>query len=425
MLEAGRLLLSCSDKFKNQATYRSDCVEVMRQLFNDHGAQLYKQFSEAYAGRDAATLTPLSQEFLELIADNDKIFSAGDFTLLGTWIAAARAKGKSQAESDLMERNARQLITLWTPTPTDLSDYAYRQWGGLTRDFHLPRWKNFFDNVQKSLQGQPVPPQFTDTAFEIAWVKATTPTYPAKPETDAVETAKALFAKYEPKFAASVAAWKASKDEIKFWEWSLANSAKAEPILEWNVTKKLNKLGPGTYMVEVKYLRGNNAIQVKKAELFQKTEMAVDDASISVDEHVGQGGVATKDNAYTLTVNQIKPHAQYLLRLSAAGMGGNDSAGIITLRRIPAKEGQKYVGRWEYPADGAIFMREFLVDGTANLYANGAKTGHFNDVGWDYVDGNLVLKRANGDVIEIHKLKDDGTLLFTKQPHYGPAKKLK
>jgi alpha-N-acetylglucosaminidase len=333
MLEAGRLLLSCNAKFKNQATYRNDCVEVFRQLFNDHGVQLYQRLSEAYARQDAAELATLSQEFLELLADNDKIFSAGDYTLLGKWIADARAKGATPAESDLLERSARQQITLWTPVPTDLSDYAYKQWGGLTRDYYLPRWRNFFDNAQKSLQDPKVRANFTGQAAEIAWVKATAPTYPAKPETDAAKTAKALFAKYEPRFAASVAYWKASKAEAKLWEWSLANSAAVEQTLKWDVTQKLKTLGAGTYSVRIEYQRGNKAIKIAKAELLKKTAMAVNDESISVDEHPGRSGVETKDNVYTVTVKQLDAEAQYLLQVSASGDGGNDSHGRIVISK--------------------------------------------------------------------------------------------
>ncbi len=333
MLEAGRLLLSCSDKFKNQATYRSDCVEVMRQLFNDHGVQLYNQFSEAYSRKDAARFSTLSKEFLNLMADNDKIFSAGEFTLLGKWLAAARAKGSNKDESDFLERSARQQITLWTPVVTDLNDYAYKQWGGLTRDYYLPRWRKFFDNVQKSFHDPNIPTSYECGATEIAWVKATTPVYPVKPESDAVKTAKALFTQYEPRFAASVAYWKAAKDEIKLWGWTLANSAQAEQTLQWDLTRKLQSVGAGTFTVEIQYQRGNNAIKVSKVELFRKTTMAVDEERISLDEHAGQSGVVTKDNVYTVEVKQLDKNAQYLLRMAAAGVGGNDSYGRIVIRK--------------------------------------------------------------------------------------------
>lgn len=333
MLEAGRLLISCHDKFKGQATYRNDCVEVMRQLFNDYGVQLYEQLSDAYARRDADAFAALSQEFLELMADNDKIFSAGDFTLVGKWIAAARDRGATPAESDFLERSARQQVTLWTPKPTDLSDYAYKQWGGLTRDYYLPRWRNFFENVQKSLQDPKVRPAYTGAEAEIAWTQATTPSYPARPESDAAETARTLFAKYEPKFAASVAQWQAGKEEAKLWQWSLANSSQAEQVLNWDVTHKLKKLGPGTYTVQVEYQRGNKAIMVRKAELFEKTAMAVIEERIAGDEHPGRSGAVTKDNVYALQAKQVKPDAQYFLRISAAGDGGNDSHGRIVIRK--------------------------------------------------------------------------------------------
>jgi hypothetical protein len=333
MLEAGRLLLSCSDKFKNQATYRSDCVEVFRQMFNDHGVQLYERLSEAYSRKDAARFAALSQEFLDLMADNDQIFSAGDYTLLGKWIADARAKGINQAESDFLERSARQQITLWTPVVTDLNDYAYKQWGGLTRDYYLPRWRKFFENVQKSFQDPDVPTSYECGDAEIAWVKATTPAYPVKPETDAVETAKALFAKYEPRFAASVAYWKASKDEAKLWQWSLANSNQAEQTLKWDVTQKLKTLGAGTYTVQVEYQRGNKAIMVRKVELLKRTAMAVNDERISGDEHASRSGVVTKNNVYNIEVKQLEADAQYILQIAAAGDGGNDSHGRIVIKK--------------------------------------------------------------------------------------------
>jgi len=50
--------------------------------------------------------------------------------LLGNWLAEARAWGQSTGECDLCERNARELLTIWT-SAYNISDYANRQWNGL------------------------------------------------------------------------------------------------------------------------------------------------------------------------------------------------------------------------------------------------------------------------------------------------------
>lgn len=141
MVQAARFLLSSHSKFSAKATYRSDCVEAFRQLLNDYGVQIYQQLSEAFDRKDRAGFARLSKEFLQVVSDCDRVYSCGEETLLGTWIEAAKAKASTRAEKEMLERNARQLITLWTPKETDLSDYAYRQWSGLTRDYYLPRWR--------------------------------------------------------------------------------------------------------------------------------------------------------------------------------------------------------------------------------------------------------------------------------------------
>jgi alpha-N-acetylglucosaminidase len=209
MVQAARLLFSCHDELHNQATYRSDCVEAFRQLFNDYGVQIYEQLSEAYAARDSAAFAELAEVFLEVLSDCDRVYSCGEYTLFGRWIAAARSKGANQAEKDLLERNARQLVTLWTPEPTDLTDYAYRGWGGLTRDYYLPRWKEFLQRAKDSLGDPAVSLTLDDSAKWAGWVKTTGGNYETRPIADAADTARSLWLKYESRFEAGTAYWRA------------------------------------------------------------------------------------------------------------------------------------------------------------------------------------------------------------------------
>lgn len=336
MLEAGRLLFSCSARFRSLPTYRGDCIEAMRQLFQDHGTQLYARFSAAHTRGDAAEFATLSAEFLELLADCDRLFSAGEYTLLGTWIAEARAKGADEAEKKLLERNARQQITRWTPGVSDLNDYSYRQWGGLFRDYYLPRWRKFFRNVERSFRDPKVSTVYEPDADEAAWINAAASAYPTRPESDAVDTAEGLFRKYENRFAVSVDHWRKSQAEDSLWVWSLADSEATEQVLQWDVTRKLRELGAGAYSVRVENQRGNHAVLVRKVELLEKTAMAVNDALVASDGRETPPLWPARENAYTLDAKNIRDETQYILRISVAGCGGNNAHGRIVITRRQA-----------------------------------------------------------------------------------------
>ena len=333
MLQAGSYLLACRTKFSRQATYQSDCVELFRQLFNDYGVQIYEQLSDAYTRKDIQAFSRLSKELLHVLADCDRIYSTGEHTLLGKWIADARAKGTSKAEKDLMERNARQLITLWTPNETDLTDYAYRQWGGLTHDYYLPRWQAFLKRAAASLSDPSVSLNANDNSQWESWVKSTSTHYPIEPIGDPVATAAQLWARYHTQFEAGVAYWRGKKDEAKRWSWSLSGSSKQNQTLQWDITEKLRSIGAGPIRISIDYQSGNNAIKITQVELLRKTEMAVNGARVSVDVHSGRSGVVTKDNVYALDAGVLDPHAQYLVLISASGDGGNDSHGRIVVSK--------------------------------------------------------------------------------------------
>ena len=47
----------------------------------------------------------------------------------------ARAWGQTAEEKNLMEFNARNLVTLWGPRG-EIADYASKQWSGLIADYY-------------------------------------------------------------------------------------------------------------------------------------------------------------------------------------------------------------------------------------------------------------------------------------------------
>ena len=131
--------------------------------------------------------------------DMDALLSTRQDFLLGKWINEARSNGITPQESDLYERNARDLVTLWGDKNSPLREYSNRQWGGLIKGFYKPRWQMFFAALDQSLANKT---QFDAKAFENkvkdwewAWVNKHDK-YPAVTSGNSVEVAKRIFNKY-------------------------------------------------------------------------------------------------------------------------------------------------------------------------------------------------------------------------------------
>ena len=133
-----------------------------------------------------------SQKFLNLILLQDQLLGTRAEFRLGRWINSARALGVTPEEIALYEWNARVQVTTWgnrnAAERGGLRDYAHKEWNGLLKDFYYVRWKLYFDNLSRKMEGETIPE--TDFyAVEEAWVKRTNP-YQAEPEGDCVDTAK-------------------------------------------------------------------------------------------------------------------------------------------------------------------------------------------------------------------------------------------
>ena len=85
---------------------------------------------------------------------------------------------------------------------------------------------------------------------------------------------------------------------------------------------------------------------------------------------------------------------------------------------------EQFVGSWEYPYGGATYRRQFNIDRTAKLYVNGQPLSVWNGFTWDYDDGRIIVKNADGLVDGVHKLVDTDTLVFVLH-NFGQAKRVK
>ena len=115
--KAWQLLLRAGKDLGGTETYRHDLVNIARQALSNHAGQLYARTVAAYNAQDAAAYRRSSQEFLQLIYDINELLATNDEFLLGPWIEDAKRWGRTGAERDRLEWNARRVLTLWGRTP--------------------------------------------------------------------------------------------------------------------------------------------------------------------------------------------------------------------------------------------------------------------------------------------------------------------
>jgi len=196
--------LSLAGRLGSVDPYRLDAVNLTRQLLSNLSNTLVKDVDAAYRRGDLASLRTAGRRLLEMIEDLDALLATREEFLLGRWLADAKRWAADDAESRLLEWNARNLITLWGTQCTegmfdDLNGYAQKQWSGLFKGYDLPRWKAFLGTLEACLSsGRPF--ERAGYAREMcAWEQAWSwgrETYPAAPSGDPLGLAEALLIKY-------------------------------------------------------------------------------------------------------------------------------------------------------------------------------------------------------------------------------------
>jgi Alpha-N-acetylglucosaminidase (NAGLU) tim-barrel domain/Alpha-N-acetylglucosaminidase (NAGLU) C-terminal domain/Alpha-N-acetylglucosaminidase (NAGLU) N-terminal domain len=179
-------LLETKAELRGSSAYRYDLVDVARQTLANQSRVLLPKIQAANTAKDAAKFRELTAQWMEKIALLNKIVGTNDAFLLGPWLAAARAAGKTTAEQDEFEFDARSLLVEWGPAasaPTNIHDYANREWNGLL-EFYAERWKLYFDSLQTALEKNEPAKTIDWFAVHESWAKRTN-RYAERPEGDA------------------------------------------------------------------------------------------------------------------------------------------------------------------------------------------------------------------------------------------------
>lgn len=196
VIRAARRMVSAAGRFEGNANFEYDLVDIVRQAIAEKGRLTEKVAEAAYAAGDAGLYRAAADRFLRLIDWQDELLGTRPEFRVGAWIARARSLGKTPAEKDLYEWNARVQVTTWgnreAADAGGLHDYAHREWNGLLKDFYGMRWRAWFAYQTQRLEGgDPEPIDFY--ALEEPWTRATKG-YSAAPEGACVPTVRRIFA---------------------------------------------------------------------------------------------------------------------------------------------------------------------------------------------------------------------------------------
>ncbi|MBS1654807.1 MAG: alpha-N-acetylglucosaminidase [Bacteroidetes bacterium] len=179
--------------------FRSDLVSVGRQVLGNYFKNVRDEFTEAYKNKDVAALEQKGKQMIAIINDMDRLLATDKNSLLGNWIAMARAMGKTSTEKEYYEHDAKRILTVWGQKGRGLVDYANRSWAGLMKTYYGKRWQLFIDQVIAAVKAGK---EFDDKAFlvqvkdfEEKWV--TMPVqYASHPTGNSIAISKALYTKY-------------------------------------------------------------------------------------------------------------------------------------------------------------------------------------------------------------------------------------
>eukprot|EP01133_Synstelium_polycarpum_P014956 gene14956-17683_t len=144
------------------ATFSYDIAEITIQALSNRFMTSYLSMMAAVQSNNQDQFDQASLECMNLISDVDAMAATQPMLMVGNWTSRARTWAAGNQSVEPYEFNARNQITLWGPPGSDVHDYAYHLWSGLTQDFYGGRWQLFIKDLSASMETS-VP--FNSTAF--------------------------------------------------------------------------------------------------------------------------------------------------------------------------------------------------------------------------------------------------------------------
>ncbi len=311
--KAVKLFLSCSGQLKSQQLYRNDAIAFTAQYLARAVDQRLADATTALKADDKKVADTCMNQALAMMDNMDTLLNSHTIYRLERWVDMARAWGTTPAEKNYYEQDAKRQITLWGGP--SLSEYAAKVWSGLIRGYYMTGWKLWY-NAQRNNK------PFNMRQWEEKWI--TTPTrFSHKTFADPVSQTRLLIKQadnWEPKnvmqtiFGKAVARWKRGQTTEQY------------KLRDWDISSFIT--GPGKYRILFSYTSGAHRLDIDWVCLMENKK------EIARDSHYGTTGIVNKNNSYILDLKSYNPTAKYILRAKIKSAGGNNSNGIVYLKRI-------------------------------------------------------------------------------------------
>ena len=141
------LFLSCAGSLGSSQLYRNDLVELVVQHAGSTVDSLLRKAGAFHRASKFGLRDTMVERSLLLMGEIDRLLAARPDRRLERWIAYARAWGRSQAERDYYEADAKRQVTVWGGPV--LSEYAAKVWSGLIRDYYAERWRLYYKALKE------------------------------------------------------------------------------------------------------------------------------------------------------------------------------------------------------------------------------------------------------------------------------------
>ena len=221
---------------------------------------------------------------LPLSRKKDQVLGTNKEFLVGTWIQRAidlsEAYDEDDFSKDMLERNARALITTWGSYEMSslifshdgvnysggtLQDYANRQYAGLTKDYYYPRWEKWISSLRETFDEEDYEDYTFDEGFELGWNWSLDHNaYTTEASGDVKELAKKIFAEYglNDDFRIHIDITDENGMKLSEQEIFAHRDIPADIVLDLDENKKITGIEAG----DVRYSMDGNILHVEEIE---------------------------------------------------------------------------------------------------------------------------------------------------------------
>ncbi len=163
-------LLEVRPELRTTSAYQYDLVNVTRQVVSNQSRILLPKIKEAYKNKDKTKFKLLTAVWLEYMQDLDTFLATNREFMLGTFLKNAEAVAEDDKERAKLLFDQRSLLSSWSGN-TGLENYASREYSGLIRGLHMPRWRAYFDSLTAALDTGAAPTKVDFFKMGVDWAQ--------------------------------------------------------------------------------------------------------------------------------------------------------------------------------------------------------------------------------------------------------------